>query len=262
MPVDLGLDGGGMGTNLTNTTNESSGAVPAVTPLDYKGQCHSMKYHLHAITFALGLAALALLIFVIMDSMARVDFGPLNRSTTAGMGLFSTFILFQAAASTGALLNEVKYWEDHYDDLIEEGWNVMGLDGNVVQISEVTLYGQGEDDWPMLVIATLALMVTTLLMFLEVMTILFCCGGTNSQVNNKDTEQDDIHSALKVETPPPALASPVHTMSPSGSASYNGDEEAEEQANATKNEGRGSFAFPSWSSYVGAGGGLRENLAE
>eukprot|EP00977_Amphora_coffeiformis_P002120 scaffold407_cov168-Amphora_coffeaeformis.AAC.16 len=261
MPADLGFGGGeAMGTNMTNMTNEANATALAVTPLNlnYEDQCHSMKYHLHSVTFALGLAALALLIFIVVDLTARIGVGPFNRSTAAGMGLFSTFILFQAAASTGALLNEVKYWEDHYDDLVEEGWNVMGPDGNVVQISEVALYGQGDDDWPMLLIATLALMFMTLLMFLEVMTMMCCFGGPTSQGDDKSTEEDDI---LKVETPPPALASPVHTMSPSGSASDH-EEDADEQAITPKKDERSSFSFPSWSSYVGAGGGLRENLAE
>ena len=258
MPVDLGFSGEAMTTDMTNTTSETNTTIPMATPLNYEDQCHSMKYHLHAVTFALGLAGLALIIFIAVDAMARAGLGPFNRSTAAGMGLFSTFILFQAAASAGATLNEIKYWEDHYDELLEEGWTVIGPDGTLVQISEVTLYGQGEDDWPLLLIATLALLLMTLLMFLEVLTMMFCCGGANSQ-QDKDTEQD--LSDLKVESPPPALASPTHTLSPSGSASDDG--EGEEQATTTKKKDeRSSFAFPAWSSYVGAGGGLRENLAE
>lgn len=261
MPVNLGFGGQAADTNVTSDETNATDTTTTAMSFDYEEHCHSMKYHLHAVTFALGLAALALIIFIVIESMARVGCGPFNRSTAAGMGLFSTFILFQAAASAGATLNEVKYWKDHYDEVVEDGWTIAGPEGSPVQITEVTLYGQGDDDLPVLMIATLALLLMTLLMFLEVMTMMCCCGGADN-LENKDAEEDDAIDDFKVETPPPAVASPTQTMSPSGSASDNGEGETDERAIVAKKDNRSSFAFPAWSSYVGAGGGLREDLAE
>ena len=232
-----------------------------------KDVCHSMKYLVHSVTFALGLAALALLIFILVDALARTGCGgPFNASMSAGMALFSTFILFQAAASAGALLSEMDYWKDYYQDLQEgSDWTLIHQ-GEVRPVQDVTVYGHNSRILPL---AVLALLLSTFIMVLEVFAVMCCCGGSSDRGNKdrEDTaaaydEENDVLGDLKLNPSlPPAVASPSsHNTFPSPS-SLSDDEE--EITTTTKNDKNScQFSLPSWSSFVGAGGGLRENLAE
>jgi hypothetical protein len=96
--------------------------------------CHTLQYFINACVASMFFSGAAILIFILWDALSKYCAGPVARfSTTMGMSLFLTFILFQTAAVNYALYKECNYWTDYYMDRFKEA--------GTSSISDVQTYG-------------------------------------------------------------------------------------------------------------------------
>lgn len=114
LPTELPFDDENMIISTTNTTTNP----PAYYGAD--PQCRQLNYLITACAASLLFAAVASVVYVFVDCLARCSCGPFNMSTSAGMGLFLCFILAQAGISTGALAEQNLYWVDYFQDLVDD----------------------------------------------------------------------------------------------------------------------------------------------
>ena len=226
--------------------------------------CRSLRFMAQAAMCALGLAALAALFFVVIDAMARASIGPFNRSSVLGMALFSVFILFQAAYSTGAIVQEVRHWQDYYDDFLVSqqaqaaaaaeadanitttGWTVQASNGETVEITEIDVHG----DEFILILAVGGLFLTTLLMLMEVLTSILCCGGGSARADENNYADSDLElkPTQTADSVPSSQRDPLVADSPSNGnlGSYMGSSAL---STATPPPPSDMSQPPSWSNY-------------
>ena len=91
-------------------------------------KCSELDYLINACSSSLLLSGAAALFWIFCDMTARfrdgAGCGPLNRHTAAGMGLLLIFLLAQAGISTGALVEQIKFWTSYTEEVfdnIEDG---------------------------------------------------------------------------------------------------------------------------------------------
>lgn len=125
--------------------------------------CHTLEYLINACVASLIFACAAMLLFVLFDTLARCNKGPVAHSSVLGMSLFLTFILVQSAACCYALYKECKYWEDYF--LAQ--YKALGSN----QVDEVKTYG----DKLYFFVACMLALGTALLLLIDTL-LSFCTG--------------------------------------------------------------------------------------
>lgn len=169
------------------TVNGNTFTAPAGTP--GIGECVAKDTMITAVAGTLCITIFALIIFMIVDFLARRDC--CKPTVAAGMGLFVIFILMQSGLEALAFARECMFWEDIYQQIIDK-----------VILTDATFTGRNAEthgNWKLC--AGTAVMSFVLVFFVFIDGIIALCNA-NNRAEGTDGAQtlatdDDNDLALK-----------------------------------------------------------------
>jgi hypothetical protein len=147
-------------------------------------KCRQLDYLINAAAASLLFSILASILFLLVDLMARYKRGPFNMSSAAGMGLFLVFILLQAGISTGALVEQVNFWVQYFQHVVDVSDGQFGYD-------KVESYAKKS------ILITTAIWAFFCSFFIFVDAIVHRCCQAPANVKTEDTEQTIAEQAMQ-----------------------------------------------------------------